>query len=134
MADEEPSTSGPPLPRASADSAHGPDHPADLIQRGPDEPDATAQRGPLAESRGARFRRKAHRSRLYLNAFGAAALLIYVVALAVSNTHHVKVDWVFASSSPPLVWLVLLAAVLGWLLGLLVATVLRRRTRAPQSS
>lgn len=87
-----------------------------------------------AESSGARLRRKGRRGRLYLNAFGAAALLVYVVGLAVSNTGRVRVHWVFGTSSPPLVWLVLLAALLGWLLGLLVATVLRRRTRAPKPS
>lgn len=86
------------------------------------------------ESSGDRLRRKARRGRLYLNAFGAAALLIYVVGLAISNTHRVEVDWVFGTSSPPLVLLVLVTAVLGWLLGLLVAAVLRHRTRAPKPS
>jgi uncharacterized integral membrane protein len=126
MADEEPTPSGPatpagetPVPRESPASG---------------EAAAAAEPRPPVESRGARFRRKARRGRLYLNAFGAAALLIYVVAFAASNTRRVKVDWVFGSSSPSLVWVVLLAAVLGWLLGLLVATVLRRRTRPPRLS
>jgi uncharacterized integral membrane protein len=126
MADDEPTPSGPPTPTG------GTPVPPESAASG--EAAATAEPRPPVESRGARFRRKARRGRLYLNAFGAAALLIYVVAFAASNTRRVKVDWVFGSSSPSLVWVVLLAAVLGWLLGLLVATVLRRRTRPPRLS
>jgi uncharacterized integral membrane protein len=83
------------------------------------------------EPSGARFARRAHRVRLYLYAFFAVALLVYVVALARSNTHRVRVDWVFGRSSVSLIWLVLLAVILGWLLGLMVAVVFRWRTRAP---
>jgi uncharacterized integral membrane protein len=86
------------------------------------------------ESGGARFARRSRRVRLYMYAFFAVALLVYVVALAGSNTHHVRVDWVFGNSSVSLVWLVLLAAILGWLLGLVVAAAFRWRTRAPRSS
>jgi uncharacterized integral membrane protein len=86
------------------------------------------------EPRGARLARRARRIRLYLYAFLSVALLVYVVALAASNTRHVRVDWVFGSSSVPLVWLVLLAVILGWLLGLLAAGVFRWRTRAPSPS
>ena len=50
---------------------------------------------------------------------------VYVVALAVSNTHDVRVDWVFGSASLPLVWLVLAAIGLGSLLGLSLSALLR---------
>lgn len=106
-------------------------HPPTETEPRPAASTATPGQQPV-ESSSARLRRKARRGRLYLNAFGAAALLVYVVALAVSNTHRVKVDWVFGTAFPPLVLLVLVAAVLGWLLGLLVAAVLRHRTRAPK--
>jgi uncharacterized integral membrane protein len=86
------------------------------------------------EPRGARFARHAHRVRLYLYAFLGVALLVYCVALASSNTHRVRVDWVFGRSSVSLVWLVLLAVILGWLLGLLAAVAFRWRTRAPRPS
>ncbi len=86
------------------------------------------------EPRRARFARRAHRVRLYLYAFLGMALLVYAVALAASNTRRVRVDWVFGRSTVQLVWLVLLAAILGWLLGLLVAGVFRWRTRAPRAS
>jgi uncharacterized integral membrane protein len=96
------------------------------------QPDA--QSAPGTESRRAGFTRHVHRVRLYLYAFIGVALLVYVVALAASNTHRVRVDWVFGSSTVPLIWLVTLAVILGWLLGLLVAGVFRWRTRAPRAS
>jgi uncharacterized integral membrane protein len=96
-------------------------------------PDAVRTKG-ARESRGARLGRKAHRTRLHLYAFIAVAVLVYAVALAASNTRHVKVDWVFGSSSVSLVWLVLFAGILGWLLGILTTTLFRWRTRAPRPS
>jgi uncharacterized integral membrane protein len=92
------------------------------------------QSTPGGESRGGRVRRQAHRGRLHLYAFATVALLAYVIALGAMNTHHVKVDWVFGSSSVALVWLVLFAVILGWLLGILMTTVFRWRTRAPRAS
>jgi uncharacterized integral membrane protein len=89
---------------------------------------------PLPEPRGARIVRRVRRVRLYVSAFVGVALLVYVVALVASNTHRVRVDWVFGRSSVSLVWLVLLAVILGWLLGLLVGAVFRWRTRAPRAS
>ncbi len=84
------------------------------------------------ETRGEHFRRKAHRSRLYGYAIAAVALVAYLVALAASNTARVKIDWVFGSSHVALVWLVLFAAILGWLLGLLASARFHWRTRAPR--
>jgi uncharacterized integral membrane protein len=95
------------------------------------EPQPSAPAKPERESRGARTRRMAHRGRLHLYALAAVALLVYVVALATTNTRDVRVDWVFAHSTVPLVWLTLFAAILGWLLGTLVTILFRRRTRAP---
>ena len=102
----------------------------------PSEPEAVAGQRPVTseldrESRGARFARKAHRIRLHLYALLAVAVLVYVVALGASNTRNVRVDWVFGSSSVSLVWLVLFAAILGWLLGVLMTALFRWRTRAP---
>jgi uncharacterized integral membrane protein len=85
-----------------------------------------------AETRVAQFRRKAHRGRLHGYAVLAVALVAFLLALATSNTVHVKVNWVFGSSHVSLVWLVLFAAILGWLLGLAAATAFRWRTRAPR--
>jgi uncharacterized integral membrane protein len=84
------------------------------------------------ETRGERFRRRAHRSRLHAYAALTVVLVVFLIALAVSNTAHVKVSWVFGTSHVSLVWLVLFAAILGWLLGLLVTAVFHWRTRAPK--
>jgi uncharacterized integral membrane protein len=84
------------------------------------------------ETRAARFRRNAHRTRLYAYAVGAVALIAFLIALATSNTARVKVSWVFGTSHVSLVWLVLFAAILGWLLGLLATAAFHWRTRAPR--
>jgi uncharacterized integral membrane protein len=82
------------------------------------------------ETRGERFRRKAHRTGLYLYAFFTVALLVCLVALVVANTHQVKFSWVVGSSTVSLVWIVIFSAILGWLLGIVTSAVFRWRTRA----
>src|ERR1700730_9598315 len=101
------------------------------------EPDLTtvqesAANANNAETRRERFRRKAHRGRLHTYAIAAVALVAFLIALAESNTAHVKVNWVFGSSHVSLVWLVLFAAILGWLLGLASTAAFHWRTRAPR--
>ena len=93
----------------------------------PAAPEATG-----SETRRDRSRRKAHRSRLHGYAIVAVALVAFLIALAASNTAHVKVDWVFGTSHVSLVWLVLFAAILGWLLGLVATAAFHWRTRAPR--
>ena len=82
------------------------------------------------ETRGERFRRKAHRTGLYLYAFATVALLVCLVALAVANTDKVEFSWVVGSSTVSLVWIVIFSAILGWLLGIVTSAVFRWRTRA----
>ena len=84
------------------------------------------------ETRTGRFRRKAHRTRLHGYAIAAVALVAYLIALAATNTAHVKVNWVFGSSHVSLVWLVLFTAILGWMLGLATSATFHWRTRAPR--
>jgi uncharacterized integral membrane protein len=69
---------------------------------------------------------------LYGYAIASVAILVYLVALAASNTARVNVSWVFGSSHVSLVWLVLFAAILGWLLGLATSARFHWRTRAPR--
>jgi uncharacterized integral membrane protein len=114
----------------------GTDAPLDHAPAAPQPPlAAPPPRAPSAdgapETRGARFFRMAHRTRLHLYALATVVLVVYVVALATSNTRRVKVDWVFSSSAVPLVWLMLFAAILGWLIGILITVLFRLRTRAP---
>ena len=91
-----------------------------------------AQTATEGETRRGHFRRKARRTRLHGYAIAAVALVAYLIALAVSNTADVKVSWVFGSSHVSLVWLVLFAAILGWLLGLVATAAFHWRTRAPR--
>ncbi|MGA2926876.1 MAG: LapA family protein [Solirubrobacteraceae bacterium] len=84
------------------------------------------------ETRAEHLRRKALRGRLHGYAVAAVALVAVLIALAASNTAHVKVSWLVGSSHVSLVWLVLAAAILGWLLGLMTSARLRWRTRAPR--
>lgn len=84
-----------------------------------------------AETRGARFARKAHRTRLYIYAGAAVVLLVVLVALVLANTGRVKVSWVFGASSVSLVWLVVASALLGLLLGMVLGALFHWRTRRP---
>ncbi len=84
------------------------------------------------ETRAEHFRRKALRWRLHGYVIAAVALVAVLIALAASNTAHVKVNWLVGSSRVSLVWLVLAAALLGWALGAIASARLHWRTRAPR--
>jgi uncharacterized integral membrane protein len=129
------STPGPsPAPGVTADTITGPGGNASPTARDPEvAPRQTSgATGSDTETRGGRMRRKARRTRLHGYAVLAVALVAFLIALAASNTAHVKVSWVFGSSHVSLVWLVLFAAILGWLLGLLATAAFHWRTRAPR--
>ena len=81
------------------------------------------------EARSARLRRHGHRAGLYTWAFGLVALLVVLIALVVANTRQVKLSWVFGSGHASLVWIILAAAVIGWLLGMITSVVFGLRTR-----
>jgi Protein of unknown function (DUF1049). len=55
-----------------------------------------------------------------------------LIALVLANTGHVKVSWVFGASSVSLVWLVLISAILGVLLGMVLGALFHWRTRTPR--
>ena len=88
--------------------------------------------GATGETRGERFARKAHRTRLYIYAGAAVALLVALIALVIANTGRVEVSWVVGSSSVSLVWLVVISAVLGLLLGMVLAVLFQWRTLTPR--
>ena len=94
---------------------------------------SAAETETAVETRGARFARKAHRVRLYIYAGAAVVLLVFLIALALGNTGHVKVSWVFGTSAVSLVWLVLFSALLGLLLGMVIGALFHWRTRRPRS-
>jgi uncharacterized integral membrane protein len=85
------------------------------------------------ESRAERVRRHGRRVRLYTGAAVFVALLVVLIVLISANTRAVKLDWAVGSTRASLVWIILAAAVLGWLLGIATAVVFRFRTRQPRS-
>ena len=89
---------------------------------------------PGVEPRRARLRRHGRRTGLYTWAFGLIGLLVILIALVVANTRQVKLSWVVGTGHASLVWIVLAAAVLGWLLGIVTSVVFRLRTRPPRQS
>jgi uncharacterized integral membrane protein len=75
------------------------------------------------------MRRHARRTWLYAWAGGLVALLVILVALAVANTRTVEVSWVLGSTRQSLLWIILVAGILGWLLGIATSVIFRFRTR-----
>jgi uncharacterized integral membrane protein len=84
---------------------------------------------PANEPRAHRLARHIRQARLYASAGAFATLLVVVVVLASENTHAAKLDWVVGSTRASLAWIILAAAVFGWLLGITTAVVVHRRTR-----
>ncbi len=87
---------------------------------------------PTGESHGARIARHGRRIRLYMWAGLLVAVFALLVVLVSANTHAVKLDWAVGSTQASLDWIILAAAVLGWLLGITTAVVFRHRTRRPR--
>ena len=85
--------------------------------------------GSDAESRRARVARRGRRARLYATAFVCVALLVILVALAAANDRSVKLDWVAGSTHASLVWVIVIATLVGWLLGMIMSALFRFRTR-----
>jgi uncharacterized integral membrane protein len=83
------------------------------------------------ESRRERLLRHGRRVRLYTGAIAFVVLLAGLIVLISVNTRSVKISWAFGSTRASLVWIILAAAVIGWLLGSTTAVVFRHRTRRP---
>ena len=126
-------THSPPAPGVIPDTITGPlsDQPPVAVPNTARAREAAAAPNG-AETRAERFRRKALRGRLHGYAIAAVALVAALIALAASNTVQVKVNWLIGSSHISLVWLVLVTAIVGWLLGLMASARFKWRTRAPR--
>jgi uncharacterized integral membrane protein len=93
------------------------------------EDERDVQTGPVAETRFQRSLRYGHRTSLYLSVVVAIATVVYLILLISRNTRHVKVDYVFGDANARVVWLIVVSALTGWVLGLATSFLLRRRTR-----
>lgn len=129
--------------RSTPDASSGPELTPEVLAGTASEPaqvaidnlsaaSARAASAGRAETGSERFRRKALRGRLRGYAIATVALVAVLIALAASNTAKVKVSWLVGSSHVSLVWLVLVAAILGWVLGLVAGARMHWRTRAPR--
>jgi uncharacterized integral membrane protein len=76
--------------------------------------------------------RHGRRAGLYTWAVLAVAGLVVLIILIAANVRAVKIDWVVGSTHASLVWIILAAAVLGWLLGIATSVLFRFRTRRPR--
>jgi uncharacterized integral membrane protein len=92
------------------------------------EPEKEAP-GLEAESRLRRGMRYSHRTGLYASLVVAIATIVLLILLIAQNTRRVKVDYIVGSSQTRLIWLVIVSAITGWVLGIVTAFLIRRRTR-----
>jgi uncharacterized integral membrane protein len=92
-------------------------------------PEAPTPPTPAAESRFQRGLRYSHRTGLYVSLVVAIATIVFLILLIAQNTRRVKVDYVFGGTQTRLVWLVIISAITGWVLGIVTAFLVRRRTR-----
>ena len=83
----------------------------------------------LPATRRDRLRGRAHRVRLYGWTTLLVAALVVIIALILDNTRRVELGWVFGTSRTSLVWIIVVAAIVGWLAGLATSFVVRRRIR-----
>jgi uncharacterized integral membrane protein len=83
----------------------------------------------VEETRLQRSLRYGHRGGLYASLLIAILAGVVLILLIARNTRHVKVDYVFGSGQARLIWLVVISAITGWVLGIVTAYLIRRRTR-----
>jgi uncharacterized integral membrane protein len=84
---------------------------------------------PAVETRLRRGIRYSHRTGLYVSLVVAIATIVFLILLIAQNTRRVKVDYVVGDTQARLVWLVIISAITGWVLGIVTAFLIRRRTR-----
>jgi len=81
------------------------------------------------ESRFERSLRYGHRGGLYATLVLGILAVVLLILLIARNTRQVKIDYVFGHSQTALIWLVVISAIAGWVLGIVTAYLIRRRTR-----
>ena len=83
----------------------------------------------VEESRLERGLRYGHRAGLYTSLVLGIAAIAFLILLIARNSHRVKVDYVFGEAFTHLIWLIVICAIVGWVLGIVTAFLVRRRTR-----
>jgi uncharacterized integral membrane protein len=91
------------------------------------EPEAKA--APAEETRLERRLRYGHRTGMYVSLAVGLAVIVFLILLIARNTREVKVDYVIDDTQTRLIWLVIISALAGWVLGITTSFLIRRRTR-----
>jgi uncharacterized integral membrane protein len=84
---------------------------------------------PVEETRFGKGVRQSQRAGRTLSIVVAIAALVFLILLIVRNTRQVKVDYVFGDAQARVVWLIVISALTGWVLGLATSYLVRRRRR-----
>jgi len=88
------------------------------------------QQPPLdEESRLRRGLRYGHRTTLYATLVLGILAAVLLILLIARNTRQVRLDYVFGHTNSGLIWLIVISAITGWVLGIVTAFFVRRRTR-----
>jgi uncharacterized integral membrane protein len=87
---------------------------------------------PQDETRFSRGLRYGHRGGLYAALAVGIGIILFLVLLVARNTRQVKLDYIVGSTRAGLIWLILISAIAGWVLGIVTAALIHRRTRAPR--
>jgi uncharacterized integral membrane protein len=98
-------------------------------REGEREPETTAA---VEESRFERGLRYGHRTAMYGAIVVAIAVLVFLILLIARNSDAVHFDYVFGDARTRLIWLIVISAIAGWVLGIVTAFLVRRRTREPR--
>ena len=93
------------------------------------EPQPAVSPTGVEESRLDRGRRLTRRTVLYASLVAFVLAAIYLILLIVKNTRSVTVSYVFGSAHAPLLWIVVVSGLAGWVLGIATHVLIRRRTR-----
>ena len=84
------------------------------------------------ESRLQRGLRYGHRTGLYATLVAGIVAAVLLILLIARNTRQVKLDYVFGSTQARLIWLIVISAIAGWVLGIVTSFLIRHRTRRPR--
>jgi uncharacterized integral membrane protein len=81
------------------------------------------------ETRLERGLRYGHRTGLYAALVLGIAAAILLILLIARNTRQVRLDYVVGHTRAGLIWMIVISAIAGWVLGIVTAFLIRRRTR-----
>ncbi len=102
------------------------DEPIPAQAPAPAPPDADALR---PETSRERLQRRVHQFRLYTRVVLLVAAGVILIALLAANTRQVRLSWVVGDTTASLVWIMLVSALLGWVLGNATSFLVRRSLR-----